>query len=145
MRLILLHLVLLFHLLIGHVCNSFIVNRLGAISWKVPLQVKALPTDTITASGASTATGTVTASVPGAITATATVTDTASLPTTGSNNNQCFVIMSNIQSGGNIGHICRNCLAFNVSEVIITGRKNFKTKMLHTTRARCYQQTLMSN
>jgi tRNA G18 (ribose-2'-O)-methylase SpoU len=39
-----------------------------------------------------------------------------------------------LQSGSNIGSICRNALAFNVSEVIIVGRKNIKEKMYQTDR-----------
>eukprot|EP01036_Dinobryon_divergens_P034450 gene34450-44513_t len=45
-----------------------------------------------------------------------------------------YVILSNIQSGSNIGNICRNCLAFNVSEVIIIGRRDFKQKMYSADR-----------
>jgi tRNA G18 (ribose-2'-O)-methylase SpoU len=45
-----------------------------------------------------------------------------------------YVILSNIQSGSNIGNICRNCLAFNVSEVIIVGRRDFKQKMYSADR-----------
>mmetsp|Transcript_24297 Transcript_24297/g.34826 ORF Transcript_24297/g.34826 Transcript_24297/m.34826 type:complete len:240 (-) Transcript_24297:234-953(-) len=41
----------------------------------------------------------------------------------------CYVILSNIQSGSNIGSICRNCLAFNVSAVVVIGRKDFRQKM----------------
>ena len=40
-----------------------------------------------------------------------------------------FVILSNLQSGSNIGSICRNCLSFGVSEVLIVGRSNYKGKM----------------
>ena len=40
-----------------------------------------------------------------------------------------YVILSNLQSGSNIGSICRNALAFNVREVIIVGRKSYKEKM----------------
>lgn len=46
----------------------------------------------------------------------------------------CYVILNNLQSGSNIGNICRNCLAFNVSEVIIVGRKDFKQKMRQADR-----------
>jgi len=42
----------------------------------------------------------------------------------------CFVILSNLQSGSNIGAICRNALSFNVKEVIVIGPKNgHKEKM----------------
>ena len=34
-----------------------------------------------------------------------------------------FVILNNLQSGSNIGSICRNALAFNASEVILVGKK----------------------
>lgn len=44
------------------------------------------------------------------------------------------VILSNIQSGSNIGSICRNALAFNASEVIIVGRNNFEGKMRNADR-----------
>lgn len=43
--------------------------------------------------------------------------------------NKCYVILNNLQSGSNIGSICRNCLAFGVSEVLVVGRKTFKDKM----------------
>lgn len=46
-----------------------------------------------------------------------------------SSGNNCFVILSNIQSGSNIGDICRNSLAFNVSEVLIVGRNSYLEKM----------------
>lgn len=39
------------------------------------------------------------------------------------------VILFNLQSGSNIGRICRNCLIFGVSEVLIVGRKNYMGKM----------------
>jgi tRNA G18 (ribose-2'-O)-methylase SpoU len=39
-----------------------------------------------------------------------------------------FILLSNIQSGSNIGSICRNALAFNVSEVVIVGRKDLKMR-----------------
>lgn len=39
------------------------------------------------------------------------------------------VILTNIQSGNNIGRICRNCLAFNISEVIVVGKKGYNGKM----------------
>lgn len=41
----------------------------------------------------------------------------------------CYIILSNIQSGNNIGDICRNALAFNVAEVIVIGRDSFRSKM----------------
>lgn len=41
----------------------------------------------------------------------------------------CYILLSNLQSGSNIGDICRNALAFNVSEVIIIGRSNYAGKM----------------
>lgn len=41
----------------------------------------------------------------------------------------CFLMLSNLQSGSNIGAICRNALSFNVSEVVIVGRQNYKEKM----------------
>jgi tRNA G18 (ribose-2'-O)-methylase SpoU len=40
-----------------------------------------------------------------------------------------YVILSNIQSGSNIGTICRNCLAFGVEEVLVIGKKDFRGKM----------------
>lgn len=40
-----------------------------------------------------------------------------------------YVILSNLQSGSNIGSICRNCLSFGVSEVIVVGRSNYRGKM----------------
>ncbi len=40
-----------------------------------------------------------------------------------------FVILSNLQSGNNIGNVCRNALAFNVHEVLIVGKPNFKEKL----------------
>eukprot|EP01031_Cornospumella_fuschlensis_P040792 gene40792-49749_t len=39
------------------------------------------------------------------------------------------VILSNIQSGNNIGRICRNCLAFNAAQVIVVGQQSFRDKM----------------
>jgi tRNA G18 (ribose-2'-O)-methylase SpoU len=39
-----------------------------------------------------------------------------------------FLLLSNLQSGSNIGSICRNALAFNVSEVVIVGRKDIKMR-----------------
>lgn len=44
------------------------------------------------------------------------------------------VILSNIQSGNNIGRICRNCLAFNASQVIVVGRGDFAGKMRSSDR-----------
>ena len=42
----------------------------------------------------------------------------------------CYILLSNLQSGSNIGAICRNALSFNVSEVVIVGRPNsWKSKM----------------
>ena len=40
-----------------------------------------------------------------------------------------YILLSNLQSGSNIGSICRNALAFGVSEVIVIGRKDFKVVM----------------
>jgi tRNA G18 (ribose-2'-O)-methylase SpoU len=40
-----------------------------------------------------------------------------------------YIILSNLQSGNNIGSICRNALAFNVKEVLIIGKNNHFTKM----------------
>jgi tRNA G18 (ribose-2'-O)-methylase SpoU len=51
-----------------------------------------------------------------------------------SNLAKCFVIISNLQSGSNIGAIFRNSRAFNVHEVIVVGRKNFRDKMRHADR-----------
>ena len=34
-----------------------------------------------------------------------------------------IVVLSNLQSGSNIGSICRNAMAFNAAEVILVGRK----------------------
>lgn len=45
-----------------------------------------------------------------------------------------WVILSNLQSGSNIGSICRNCLSFGVSEVIVVGRSNYKGKMRQADR-----------
>lgn len=42
---------------------------------------------------------------------------------------RCYVVITNLQSGSNIGKICRNALAFNISEVIVVGRKSFRDKM----------------
>ena len=41
----------------------------------------------------------------------------------------CYVLLNNLQSGSNIGAICRNALAFNVSEVVVVGRPNWNEKM----------------
>ena len=45
-----------------------------------------------------------------------------------------YIIISNLQSGSNIGSICRNALAFNVHEVIIVGRRDFRSKMRQADR-----------
>ena len=45
-----------------------------------------------------------------------------------------YVILSNLQSGSNIGSICRNALSFGVSEVLVVGRKNYKGKMRQADR-----------
>jgi tRNA G18 (ribose-2'-O)-methylase SpoU len=45
------------------------------------------------------------------------------------NQYQSFIILSNLQSGNNIGSVCRNALAFNVSEVLVVGRSSFISKM----------------
>ena len=47
---------------------------------------------------------------------------------------KCYVVISNLQSGSNIGSICRNALAFNVNEVIVVGRKGFRDKMRQADR-----------
>ena len=47
---------------------------------------------------------------------------------------KCYVVISNLQSGSNIGSICRNALAFNVDEVIVVGRKGFRDKMRQADR-----------
>ena len=41
---------------------------------------------------------------------------------------KAFLLLSNLQSGANIGSICRNALAFNVSEVVVVGRKDVKMR-----------------
>ena len=41
-----------------------------------------------------------------------------------------YIILSNIQSGSNLGSITRNALAFGVSEILVVGRKDFKGKMV---------------
>jgi len=46
-----------------------------------------------------------------------------------SSNRKSFVILSNLQSGNNIGDVCRNALAFNVHEVLVVGKPNFKEKL----------------
>ena len=54
---------------------------------------------------------------------------------------KCYVVISNLQSGSNIGSICRNALAFNVHEVIVVGRKGFRDKMRNADRgAKVYQK-----
>ena len=50
------------------------------------------------------------------------------------NSPKCYVVLSNIQSGSNVGSICRNALAFNVDEVIVVGRRNFRDKMRQADR-----------
>ena len=45
-----------------------------------------------------------------------------------------FVLLSNLQSGSNIGSICRNCLAFNVTEVVVVGKPDFRGKMRQADR-----------
>ena len=42
---------------------------------------------------------------------------------------ELYVILSNQQSGNNIGSICRNALAFNACEVIVVGRNSYIEKM----------------
>lgn len=42
---------------------------------------------------------------------------------------KCSVILTNLQSATNIGRILRNCLAFNVFEVLVVGKKDFKQKL----------------
>ena len=67
----------------------------------------------------------------------------------GENNNntalspKCYVILSNIQSGSNVGSICRNALAFNVDEVIVVGRRNFRDKMRQADRGAKIRQTFV--
>jgi tRNA G18 (ribose-2'-O)-methylase SpoU len=46
------------------------------------------------------------------------------LGTTGEGRPSCFVVLSNLQSGTNIGRITRNALAFGASEVIIVGKRD---------------------
>lgn len=62
--------------------------------------------------------------------------DTSGLP-------KCYVIISNLQSGSNIGSICRNALAFNVHEVIVVGRKGFRDKMRNADRGAKRRQTFV--
>lgn len=45
-----------------------------------------------------------------------------------------FVVISNLQSGSNIGSICRNALAFNASGVVVVGRRGFRDKMRQADR-----------
>jgi tRNA(Leu) C34 or U34 (ribose-2'-O)-methylase TrmL len=47
---------------------------------------------------------------------------------------KCYLVLSNLQSGSNIGSICRNALAFNVSEVIVVGQRGFRDKMRQADR-----------
>ena len=42
-----------------------------------------------------------------------------------------YILLSNLQSGSNIGAVCRNALAFGVTEVIVVGRKDFKVDCFH--------------
>lgn len=51
-----------------------------------------------------------------------------------------YVIISNLQSGANIGQICRNALAFNVHEVLVVGRNNFNGKMRGADRGAKFMQ-----
>lgn len=51
------------------------------------------------------------------------------LVVTGNGGRKSFVLLSNLQSGNNIGNVCRNALAFNVHEVLIVGKPNFKEKL----------------
>lgn len=44
------------------------------------------------------------------------------------------IILTNLQSGANIGSVCRNCLAFNVTQVIMVGRRDFNGKMRNNDR-----------
>jgi tRNA G18 (ribose-2'-O)-methylase SpoU len=60
-----------------------------------------------------------------------------------SNLPKCYVIISNLQSGSNIGSICRNCLAFNVHEVIVVGRRNFRDRMRQADRGAKQRQTFV--
>lgn len=56
---------------------------------------------------------------------------------------KCYVVLSNIQSGSNVGSICRNALAFNVDEVIVVGRRNFRDKMRQADRGAKTRQTFV--
>lgn len=56
---------------------------------------------------------------------------------------KCYVIISNLQSGSNIGSICRNALAFNVHEVVVVGRKGFRDKMRNADRGAKRRQTFV--
>jgi hypothetical protein len=56
---------------------------------------------------------------------------------------KCYVIISNLQSGSNIGSICRNALAFNVHEVIVIGRKGFRDKMRNADRGAKRKQSFV--
>ena len=49
-------------------------------------------------------------------------------------------MLSNLQSGSNIGSICRNSLAFGVTEVIVVGRKDFFGKMRGADRGAKFKQ-----
>jgi tRNA G18 (ribose-2'-O)-methylase SpoU len=56
---------------------------------------------------------------------------------------KCYVIISNLQSGSNIGSICRNALAFNVHEVVVVGRRGFRDKMRQADRGAKQRQTFV--
>lgn len=56
---------------------------------------------------------------------------------------KCYVIISNLQSGSNIGSICRNALAFNVHEVVVIGRKGFRDKMRNADRGAKRKQSFV--
>ena len=47
-------------------------------------------------------------------------------PASSASTARSYILLSNLQSGSNIGSICRNALAFGVSEVVVVGRKDFK-------------------
>jgi len=51
-----------------------------------------------------------------------------------------YIIISNLQSGSNIGAICRNSLAFGVAEVIVVGRRDFFGKMRGADRGAKFKQ-----
>ena len=53
---------------------------------------------------------------------------THTLSTSMTTSPKALLLLSNLQSGANIGSICRNALAFNVSEVVIVGRKDVKMR-----------------